>query len=673
SNLSVGLIQNSDATNGNDHITVRDLKLDGNKANQVSGTANGINFTKVGAGTTTVGAHILNIWAENFTDVGIKLSNGSRINVTGVSAHFNNNNGISLSGTSYSNVTGGNFSDNTNASATGIALTSSSTGNTISGNTATNNGSSGITVAGGSTANTVTGNIIMYSGSSGLSIANSDNNTFTSNVIKANGTSGIRLSGASNNLVDANLVDDNGQSNTSADAISIVNTSLTNTVSNNKLSDTAGTSRAIGVDATSLGNVLTANTIAAGSNGIWNSGGSLNDQATNTIYKNQIDSNGNNRNGSMKTSGFFQSSDSTNNADATIVSRVQGSATADLFQAQDSSGNALFKVSSTGSVTVGKSSTTGTIVMNSASGGTVTIASGATAAGSSYQLTLPTGIGTTGQCLAIASASGGIAQLGYATCGGGGGGGSYVTLQGTPPSTTDTGSFSISGTGNASSFLAATFDTSTATTLNVGTANATSIVIGTASNNMTFSSSTKEPTLNGTARHTRRIVLAPEYQGATMTGSGTNNTGTMTSDFCSASGRRNVNPTICPTAGDEHNYYSWTPTVASPAQSYDIYIRYQLPSDFSALASTTTLKMYGFRTGSNDSVTLSLYQANGTQCGSSTNVATGTATWTQTTITTSGCSLAANDIVVFKVSLSALSTSDFARAGEIQFDYLSKW
>jgi hypothetical protein len=79
-------------------------------------------------------------------------------------------------------------------------------------------------------------------------------------------------------------------------------------------------------------------------------------------------------------------------------------------------------------------------------------------------------------------------------------------------------------------------------------------------------------------------------------------------------------------------------------------------------------------------VELSMYQANGTQCGTTTNIATNSASLTSTNAWTNnplggnetGCTVVANDIVTFKVHMSAI-TGDTVRAGEIRFDYLSSF
>lgn len=197
----------------------------------------------------------------------------------------------------------------------------------------------------------------------------------------------------------------------------------------------------------------------------------------------------------------------------------------------------------------------------------------------------------------------------------------------------------------------------------------TSIRVGDATNGVDITSTGIQ--LNGTARPTRTVTLAPEFPGATFTADGTNNNGTLSSDFCSQA--LAINGTACPTSGDVHNYYAWTTTQAS-AQDYDVYVRYRIPSDFST-GTLANLYMYGWRTGASDSVEIALFQANMTQCGTTTNVATGTATWTETAMagTLSSCTIAADDVVTFRIKLVAGANNDIARAGEIRFSYKSKY
>jgi hypothetical protein len=202
------------------------------------------------------------------------------------------------------------------------------------------------------------------------------------------------------------------------------------------------------------------------------------------------------------------------------------------------------------------------------------------------------------------------------------------------------------------------------------------VLIGTTTNGASFDATNHELTLAGNARHTRRVSLAPEYPGAVMTPSGSSNTGLMTSDFCSGSSRLSIPTSSNPCAStDEHNYYKWV-SANSSTQTYDIYVRYLLPTDFSAFTGDNTIYMSGYRTTSSDSVALAIYQPNGTICGSSTNIATGTAAWTENTVTapiatTCAASFTANSMVTFRVRLTSTSTVNAAMAGEIRFDYRS--
>jgi trimeric autotransporter adhesin len=199
--------------------------------------------------------------------------------------------------------------------------------------------------------------------------------------------------------------------------------------------------------------------------------------------------------------------------------------------------------------------------------------------------------------------------------------------------------------------------------------------IGNATNGAEFS--TAGPVYRGTARPTKKVTLMPEYPGATLTGDGTNNIGTMTSDFCSGTSRLSINNTIC-AASDERNYYSWT---AQATNDYDVYVRYQLPSDFDGWASNSSIQAVGWRTTSNESVTLAVFNSSGTQCGSTTTLNSSNTTWQQTAMTGSettdtACNttnMAPGSTILFRIRLTVGSNNNFARAGEIIFDYFSKF
>ncbi len=211
----------------------------------------------------------------------------------------------------------------------------------------------------------------------------------------------------------------------------------------------------------------------------------------------------------------------------------------------------------------------------------------------------------------------------------------------------------------------ATIDTSSAIAMVIGTT-ATTIRVGDATNNMTFAS-TREPTLNGTARHTRKVTLSPEYVGASMTADGTNNNGAMTSDNMTSSPYR--------------NFYKWTNTQGT-AQDYDIWVRYPLPSDWAAFPSgqTICLDTYASATTANG-VTFTLYKMdNSTGSNLSTILTandltpTSTTTWqNRCSSSISGGSYVANGYLVMAIKMTAPATTGDIRIGDITFDYLSKW
>jgi hypothetical protein len=205
------------------------------------------------------------------------------------------------------------------------------------------------------------------------------------------------------------------------------------------------------------------------------------------------------------------------------------------------------------------------------------------------------------------------------------------------------------------------------------------IVIGTSTNNTSFGSD-GTLTFNGTARHTRRYTLSPEYEGATMTGDGTANTGTMTSDFCSGSSHLNIGATC--SASAEHNYYKWVST--SGTNDYDIYVRFRMPSDYSRNSGNTNtisnFNMFGYGTTSGtDKVELTVYNASMAVCGTTSfNTATTNVTWTENALTSisgdADCDgIVADDLITLRIHMISSGASNIAQAGEIRFDYLSKW
>ncbi|HVU59387.1 MAG TPA: carbohydrate binding domain-containing protein [Candidatus Saccharimonadales bacterium] len=171
------------------------------------------------------------------------------------------------------------------------------------------------------------------------------------------------------------------------------------------------------------------------------------------------------------------------------------------------------------------------------------------------------------------------------------------------------------------------------------------------------------------------VTLSPEYTNAVLHGTGV---GTMTSDFCSDT--LNINdgsgsqPAICG-ANETYNFYKWTSPQAT-AQTYSIYVTYQLPQTFKGFASGQTSLM-GRTDSSNATVQYSVYKNDAgsglTQCGSLVAVSSGSVSSWQTG-TASGaadpstCGFVAGDSIVFKIDVIA-SQSANAYVGNLGFTF----
>lgn len=174
------------------------------------------------------------------------------------------------------------------------------------------------------------------------------------------------------------------------------------------------------------------------------------------------------------------------------------------------------------------------------------------------------------------------------------------------------------------------------------------------------------------------VTISPEYNNAVLNGTGI---GTMTSDICSDT--LNINdgssgqPTICGT-NETYNFYKWTSPQAS-AQTYSIYVTYQLPSVFKEFASGQTSIM-GRTDSANSTVQYQVYRndsATGlTACGSTISVSTGVAGSWQTGIATgaadpSTCGFAPGNSIVFKINVIASQNAN-AYVGNLNFTFSNR-
>jgi|GEM_PF-1049321 len=184
------------------------------------------------------------------------------------------------------------------------------------------------------------------------------------------------------------------------------------------------------------------------------------------------------------------------------------------------------------------------------------------------------------------------------------------------------------------------------------------IVIGSSGNTITLSSS--GITLAGNARGTKQIRLAAEYQNTVLdNGTGSNNNGTMTSSY---------------DISNRMNYYRWTATNPSTAQTYDIVTQIPIPQDFSAWAASNPLTI-NTRTNNTSNGTIALELQDSTGTAVCTHVGTpltmGNTNWTtQTPSCISGGTYTAGDYLTIRLRMSARNNAN-VDVGNIVLNYLS--
>jgi len=178
------------------------------------------------------------------------------------------------------------------------------------------------------------------------------------------------------------------------------------------------------------------------------------------------------------------------------------------------------------------------------------------------------------------------------------------------------------------------------------------------------------------------LILEPEYAGAVLNpGLGADtHIGTVTANICSGSSRMSIQATegtICAST-EEYNFYRWT-TSQVTAQTYSIFVKYQLPPTFGGFASDSTIQMVGRVSSTTDaSIAYAVFQNDGTECGGNpagtTTVTTSNNTWQ--TVAYNGneattCTFAPNDIVTFRVDMSSKNNA-YAYASQITFTMKGK-
>ena len=174
------------------------------------------------------------------------------------------------------------------------------------------------------------------------------------------------------------------------------------------------------------------------------------------------------------------------------------------------------------------------------------------------------------------------------------------------------------------------------------------------------------------------VTIAPEFTNAVLHGTGV---GTMVSDICSDT--LNINDgsagqaNICG-PNETHNFYRWTSPQPS-AQTYGIYVTYQLPASFKSFQSGST-SIKGRTDSNNASVSYQVYKNDAntglTACGPLVNVSSGNASAWQPgaaagTSDPSTCGFNPGNSVVFKINTTASQNAN-AYIGDLNFVFSNR-
>jgi parallel beta-helix repeat protein len=282
---SFNLIENSDQTGGNNNITIRNLKIDGNKSN-VTGTRDSIEFDEVGSGTGTsavIGFTIDSVNIVNSRTNGIELIDVSNSSVLNSSAINGNNIGVNISTAYGLRIANNDFSGNAGGENLQLTTVQDSTvsGNILNGQTVAGSGS--LHINGSSTENTINNNIINNNVGRGVYISGSTSrNTLSNNVIHDNSQDGLELASAISYSVIGNNFNDNDSGGTGSSIF--LNNADNAIIANNFINESGGT-EAITISASSDNAYVVGNNITGS--------GGIDDSGTNTTYAGQEDSSGN--------------------------------------------------------------------------------------------------------------------------------------------------------------------------------------------------------------------------------------------------------------------------------------------------------------------------------------------------------------------------------------------
>ncbi|MBA7593130.1 hypothetical protein ES703_00047 [subsurface metagenome] len=197
-NAAMNFIEAANRTN----LLFKDLRVDGNQANQTAGVMIGINFNSV------THSKIAKCWIENVRGYGIALNLDNDNNaIEGCTSSGHSLDGIGLYRSSGNALTGNICQDNNEV---GIRLDDFCHNDTVTGNICDSNGYQGIRVDKSCHYNTLVSNIVTGSGEEGIYVIESNGNVLDGNLVYGSAYEGIYLSSSNDCTVVGNSVINNG-------------------------------------------------------------------------------------------------------------------------------------------------------------------------------------------------------------------------------------------------------------------------------------------------------------------------------------------------------------------------------------------------------------------------------------------------------------------------------
>lgn len=163
------------------------------------------------------------------------------------------------------------------------------------------------------------------------------------------------------------------------------------------------------------------------------------------------------------------------------------------------------------------------------------------------------------------------------------------------------------------------------------------------------------------ATRAKKAVFVPEFPAYTVEGDGSNNRGTLISDFVDAGG------------SDKRNFYEWN-TRQATLHDIDVIIKYQLPLDFDSFTSAPLSVDYNTSDGvtGTNKLDVLLYDTAGTAVSLTGGGSLANASWTTANITFGGSpTFTAGSTITLHLRLSAKS-SGWTRVSTIVLSYNGK-